>query len=139
MKSLVFPVALILILCSSPVQQSRAQNSDCNQRLLPCMNYMNGTRDPPRSCCDPLKYVIKYEPECLCRMISVRGANQAEQAGINLTNAQQLPGKCGEHIDPLGCILGKPIHTYIHIFIYTHINLYIYIYIFFRFTKFTFS
>lgn len=108
MKLLISVVAVTLILSSSLVQQSSAQNSECMQRLLPCMNYLNGTGNPPRSCCDPLKYLIKSEPECLCQMMSVNGANQAERAGINLTDAQQLPGKCGEHIDPLGCILGSP-------------------------------
>lgn len=101
-----FVIALALIL-SCLVQENNAQDRVCTQLLLPCMDYMNGTgRDPPRSCCDPLRYVIKSEPECLCQMISIQGANRAEQAGINLTDAQQLPGKCGEHINPLGCILG---------------------------------
>ncbi|KAL3503645.1 hypothetical protein ACH5RR_038094 [Cinchona calisaya] len=102
-------IALAIILFfSSRVQESCAQEQSCIQKLQPCMDYLNGNRDPPSSCCEPLKYVIKSEPECLCSMISISGANQAERAGVNITQAQQLPGRCGEHINPLGCILGAP-------------------------------
>ncbi|XP_027127465.1 lipid transfer-like protein VAS [Coffea eugenioides] len=102
-------IALVFILSfSSRVEEIRAQDQSCIQRLQPCMDYLNGNRDPPSSCCDPLKVVIRSEPECLCSMISIRGANQAERAGINITQAQQLPGRCGVHINPLGCILGAP-------------------------------
>ncbi|CAI9088187.1 OLC1v1022446C1 [Oldenlandia corymbosa var. corymbosa] len=90
-----------------PSYSSSPAANNCVQQLQPCLEYLDGNRDPPNSCCDPLRYVIKSEPECLCSMISIRGANQAERAGINLTNAQQLPARCGERINPLGCILGS--------------------------------
>ncbi|KAA8548305.1 hypothetical protein F0562_004734 [Nyssa sinensis] len=85
-----------------------AQDVWCSNQLLPCLNYLNGTSDPPDSCCDPLKMVIKSNPECLCSMISIKGANEAEQAGINVTEAQQLPGRCGQHVNPISCLTGSP-------------------------------
>ncbi|XVF59926.1 hypothetical protein PTKIN_Ptkin08bG0001000 [Pterospermum kingtungense] len=83
-------------------------SSSCLNQLAPCLNYLNGSRDVPDSCCDPLKYVIKSRPECLCSMISNKGSREAEQAGINVTEAQELPGRCGQHVNPLVCLSGSP-------------------------------
>ncbi|CAL8143071.1 unnamed protein product [Prunus armeniaca] len=88
----------ILVLAAQEVDTS------CLNRLAPCLNYLNGTRHPPDNCCDPLKWVIKSNPECLCRMISNRGSNEAEQAGINVNEAQELPGRCGQRVNPLVCL-----------------------------------
>nr|KAJ0226676.1 hypothetical protein LSAT_V11C100034050 [Lactuca sativa] len=52
-------------------------------------------QDPPDSCCDPLKSVIKSNPECLCSIISNQGTKNVEHAGINVTKAQELPARCG--------------------------------------------
>ncbi|KAI4367313.1 hypothetical protein MLD38_023064 [Melastoma candidum] len=86
-----------------------AQDANCVNQLRPCLYYLNGghNNDPPAMCCDPLKAVIKSDPVCLCQMMSNRGASAAEQAGINITEAQTLPGKCGQNIDPLACISGS--------------------------------
>ncbi|TXG54976.1 hypothetical protein EZV62_020232 [Acer yangbiense] len=84
------------------------QDTSCLNQLVPCLNYLNGTKDVPDSCCDPLKSVIKSNPECLCKMISNKGSNRAEQAGINVNEAQQLPGRCGQHVNPIGCLTGSP-------------------------------
>ncbi|GMI86835.1 glycosylphosphatidylinositol-anchored lipid protein transfer 30 [Hibiscus trionum] len=91
-------------------QRQSSSGSSCLNQLAPCLNYLNGddNEDVPDSCCDPLKYVIKSKPECLCRMISNRGSREAERAGINVTQAQQLPGRCGQHVNPLVCIPGSP-------------------------------
>ncbi|KAI8020489.1 Lipid transfer-like protein VAS [Camellia lanceoleosa] len=84
--------------CWAQPQQHQQQDSSitsCVNQLIPCFNYLNlrGSHDdPPDSCCNPLKSVIKSDPECLCSMISIKATNAAQQYGINLTNAQQLPG-----------------------------------------------
>ncbi|XP_052180204.1 non-specific lipid transfer protein GPI-anchored 30-like [Diospyros lotus] len=88
--------------------QETSSSSSCIDRLRPCFRYLNSEGDPPDSCCDPLKWVIKSDPECLCSMISIRGTRQAEQAGINVTQAQQLPGRCGQHVNPISsCLTGS--------------------------------
>lgn len=87
---------------------SSSSSSSCLNELAPCLNYLNGIsgRDVPDSCCDPLKNVIKSKPECLCSMISNKGSREAERAGINVTQAQELPGRCGQHVNPLACVSG---------------------------------
>ncbi|XP_023773159.1 non-specific lipid transfer protein GPI-anchored 30 [Lactuca sativa] len=81
--------------------------SACLNQLIPCLNYLNNQgqgQDPPDSCCDPLKSVIKSNPECLCSMISNQGTKNAENAGINVTKAQELPARCGQRVNPISCI-----------------------------------
>ncbi|XP_030450729.2 non-specific lipid transfer protein GPI-anchored 30 [Syzygium oleosum] len=98
----------VLLLTALLVVEAQAQDTSCLSRLAPCLNYLNGTRDPPSACCDPLKSVISSDPKCLCGLISNQGANQAEQAGINVTEAQELPGRCGQHVNPIACLSGSP-------------------------------
>ncbi|KAL8544642.1 hypothetical protein ACS0TY_005032 [Phlomoides rotata] len=99
-----------LIIFSLLVSQNLAQvqRQDCMNQLQPCLSYLNGKNSPPDSCCRPLVHVIKSMPECLCSLMTIQGANRAEQAGINVTDAQTLPGRCGQHINPLGCVTGTP-------------------------------
>ncbi|XP_022983266.1 lipid transfer-like protein VAS [Cucurbita maxima] len=96
--------AMLLVLASAMAFQARAQDTSCMNRLIPCLNYLNGTRDPPPSCCNPLKSVIDSNPDCLCALISRDGSDRAEQAGIDVSQAQLLPGRCGEHVNPLSCL-----------------------------------
>ncbi|EEF49307.1 lipid binding protein, putative [Ricinus communis] len=100
-------VALVLVVAIL-VQKGNGQDTSCINQLVPCLNYLNGTKDVPDTCCEPLENVIKSDPECLCSMISNEGSDQAEQAGINVTEAQQLPGRCGLHVNPISCITGSP-------------------------------
>ncbi|KAI3409166.1 AAI domain-containing protein [Psidium guajava] len=97
-----------LLLAALLVVDAQAQDTSCLSQLTPCLNYLNGTHDPPSTCCDPLKSVISSDPGCLCGLISNQGANRAEQAGINVTEAQQLPGRCGQHVNPIACLSGSP-------------------------------
>lgn len=101
-----FGVALVVRLFVNNINSSNvlAQDTSCLNVLAPCLNYLNGTRHPPDICCDPLKSVIKSNPKCMCSMISNRGTTKAEQAGINITEAQQLPARCGQHVNPISCL-----------------------------------
>ncbi|KAL6143027.1 hypothetical protein ACLB2K_053726 [Fragaria x ananassa] len=101
-----FGVCLVVLLLffDNPISNVVSQDISCLNKLAPCLNYLNGTRNPPDDCCDPLKSVIKSNPKCLCSMISNRGTTKAEQAGINITEAQQLPGRCGQHVNPIACL-----------------------------------
>ncbi|KDO38346.1 hypothetical protein CISIN_1g046831mg [Citrus sinensis] len=101
-------IALMVLLAMLSVEGTWAQSTYCLNRLAPCLRYLNGSRDVPDSCCDPLKSVIKDNPECLCSMISNKGSRRAEEAGINVAAAQELPGKCGQRVNPLGCLRGSP-------------------------------
>lgn len=97
---------LVVLLFVNNINSSNvlAQDISCLNVLAPCLNYLNGTRHPPDICCDPLKSVIKSNPKCMCSMISNRGTTKAEQAGINITEAQQLPARCGQHVNPISCL-----------------------------------
>ncbi|CAH1417729.1 unnamed protein product [Lactuca virosa] len=37
-------------------------------------------------------------------MISNQGTKNAENAGINVTKAQELPARCGQRVNPISCI-----------------------------------
>lgn len=95
----------VIVVCGLAAE-SEAQNQKCITKLMPCMKYLNGSRDPPSSCCDPLKDVIKNMPECLCEMVSVRGSNEAQKAGIDINQAQMLPARCGQRVNYIGCLQG---------------------------------
>ncbi|KAK7380693.1 hypothetical protein VNO78_33208 [Psophocarpus tetragonolobus] len=97
---------LTLLTCNIP--NGSAQDSSCLGKLSPCLNYLNGTENPPESCCEPLKSVIESDAECICSLASNRGTRQAEEAGINITQAQQLPGRCGQRVNPLSCLTSSP-------------------------------
>ncbi|XP_050383153.1 non-specific lipid transfer protein GPI-anchored 30 [Argentina anserina] len=99
-----FGVSLVVLLFVDNISNVVAQDTSCLAELAPCLNYLNGTRNPPDNCCDPLKSVIKSNPRCLCSMITNRGTTKAEQAGINILEAQQLPGRCGQHVNPISCL-----------------------------------
>lgn len=101
LRALCWIAFLVLLTC---IPRGSAQDSSCLNKLSPCLNYLNGTEDPPDSCCEPLKSVIESDAECLCSLVSNRGTRQAEQAGININEAQQLPGRCGQHVNPLSCL-----------------------------------
>lgn len=96
-------VALLLVVANLGTQTS-GQSVSCLNQLAPCLNYLNGTKEVPQVCCNPLKSVIRNNPECLCRMISNRGSSQAERAGIDVNDAQMLPARCGEHVNPIACL-----------------------------------
>lgn len=97
-------LAVSLLVLGVWVPEGCCQDTSCLNQLVPCLNYLNGTEDVPSSCCDPLQNVIKSDQQCICSMISNQGSNQAEQAGINVTEAQQLPARCGIHVNPLNCL-----------------------------------
>ncbi|KAK4339850.1 hypothetical protein RND71_041312 [Anisodus tanguticus] len=102
-----FMMTMMMIVLFSGVLGQKGKGDSCMNRLSPCMNFMNGAKgDPPESCCNPLKDVIKNMPECLCQMVSVKGSKAAEQAGINVNEAQMLPAKCGQPVNYMGCLKG---------------------------------
>ncbi|KAH9627174.1 hypothetical protein KSS87_018414 [Heliosperma pusillum] len=85
---------------------SSSSSSSCVNSLVPCLNYLNTTRDLPDSCCDPLKEVIKSNQQCLCQLISTQGTFQAQLLGINISQVELLPERCGQRVNPLACLKG---------------------------------
>ncbi|XXG43449.1 hypothetical protein AAC387_Pa01g3484 [Persea americana] len=83
--------------------RSQAQDTTCMTQLIPCLNYLNSTSSRPSSdCCDPLRSVIKSNPQCLCNMISSNTAASGESS-INVTQAMLLPSRCGVSINAATC------------------------------------
>ncbi|KAL2939561.1 Lipid transfer-like protein VAS [Bienertia sinuspersici] len=100
-------LAFLVILATHNLLLSKAQGgSSCVNSLTPCWNYLNSTRDPPDSCCDPLKNVIESNQQCLCQMISTQGSFQAQLLGINISQVETLPERCGQRANPLACLKG---------------------------------
>ncbi|KAE8021249.1 hypothetical protein FH972_007157 [Carpinus fangiana] len=99
---------LAFLALANLVAEGWAQDTSCLNQLAPCLNYLNGTEDPPDSCCDPLKSVINSDPKCLCSLVSNKGSSEAQQAGIDASEAQQLPGRCGQHVNPIACLASSP-------------------------------
>lgn len=105
MKSLT--IAVLLVCTAMAFEGGYGQDRSCINSLIPCLNYLNGTRNPPESCCNPLRSVIRSNSDCLCSLISREGSRRAEQAGIDINDAQQLPARCGEHVNPLSCLTSR--------------------------------
>ncbi|XP_021736126.1 lipid transfer-like protein VAS [Chenopodium quinoa] len=102
---LVFLVVLVILASNIPSLTAQG-GSSCVNSLTPCMNYLNSTRGPPRSCCDPLKEVIQTNQQCLCSMISTQGTFQAQLLGINISQVEMLPERCGLRVNPIACLKG---------------------------------
>lgn len=90
----------LLALCTL-ASVSRAQDSACLNQLVPCLEYTNSKKTPSISCCNPLKYLIKSDPRCLCSMLG--GNPSTWQAWVNMTVAQLLPARCGEKLNAGFC------------------------------------
>lgn len=90
----------LLALCTL-ASMSRAQDSSCLNELVPCLQYINSKNTPSSSCCDPLKSLIRSDPQCLCSMLGSSSATK--QAGVNATQAQLLPARCGEKVTASMC------------------------------------
>ncbi|XP_038901700.1 non-specific lipid transfer protein GPI-anchored 30 [Benincasa hispida] len=97
-------IVLLAVVGCATMGMAQNQDTSCVNRLIPCLNYLNGTGDPPESCCNPLRSIIDSNPDCLCGLISREGSNRAEAAGIDINQAQLLPARCGEHVNPLSCL-----------------------------------
>ncbi|KAK9113313.1 hypothetical protein Syun_020110 [Stephania yunnanensis] len=98
---------MVLVLATLSYKCESQEDMSCVRQLSPCLKYLKGSGEPPSSCCDPLKSMIESNPRCLCSMVSRRGSSAAEQAGINMTAAQELPGRCGQNVNPIACLAGN--------------------------------
>ncbi|XP_068636150.1 non-specific lipid transfer protein GPI-anchored 30 [Aristolochia californica] len=83
------------------VFQSAAQDVSCLNQLVPCLNYLNSSRNPSSDCCDPLRSIIQSNPQCVCS--NLNGNTGAGQNGINVTEVLMLPAKCGLNVNAATC------------------------------------
>ncbi|KAG9455302.1 hypothetical protein H6P81_008206 [Aristolochia fimbriata] len=98
-KSWVFGVCFVAL--AILVSQSRAQDVSCLNQLVPCLNYLNSSRNPSSDCCDPLRSIIQSNPQCLCNNLNSNAGSG--QNGINATEALMLPAKCGLNVNVATC------------------------------------
>ncbi|KAH7685899.1 Plant non-specific lipid-transfer protein/Par allergen protein [Dioscorea alata] len=80
---------------------TKAQDSACLSELVPCLQFINSNKTPSSSCCQPLKSLIKSNPQCLCSLLGNDSATR--QAGVNMTRAQLLPARCGDKVSAASC------------------------------------
>ncbi|KAL4187568.1 hypothetical protein AMTRI_Chr09g39650 [Amborella trichopoda] len=90
-------VSMSLISMAAVTQMAAAQSTSCLNQLLPCLSYLNSTTTPPSTCCEPLKSIINSDPQCLCSML------KSGMSGIDMTQAAQLPSKCGVNVNAATC------------------------------------
>ncbi|XP_057773559.1 non-specific lipid transfer protein GPI-anchored 7-like [Salvia miltiorrhiza] len=89
-------MAALLLLAAGRVAEG--QSSDCAVKLVPCADYLNST-NPSSECCEAIKTVVTTQLPCLCGLIR----NPSALAGINITQALELPKHCGLPSDTSAC------------------------------------
>ncbi|KAK9698706.1 hypothetical protein RND81_08G124900 [Saponaria officinalis] len=86
-------VVLIVVLMSWTTivkGETTPTSQTCIQALIPCQMYLS-SQNPPKICCDPLKMAVESQLSCLCAAFN----NSALAASFNMTQAIELPSKCG--------------------------------------------
>lgn len=91
---------VLLSLCGPARGQDSSGSNDCITALVPCANYLNVTK-PPSSCCSPLVTEYKTNKACLCKLLN--NTDLITQFHINITQAFELPIKCGLNASASGC------------------------------------
>lgn len=100
-STIVAVLTVALVVCAARVAEG--QSSDCASKLVPCAAYLNST-NPSAECCDAMKTVVTTQLPCLCGLIN----NPAALAGINLTQALELPKYCNLPSDTSACNAPAP-------------------------------
>eukprot|EP01018_Ginkgo_biloba_P006064 Gb_16233 [translate_table: standard] len=96
----VFVGMVLVVLCCGGRDANAAEDStSCVSSLTPCAGYLNST-NPPASCCTPLLKAIKTQQQCLCGLLN---SSAIAAFGINLTQALELPQKCGANANANAC------------------------------------
>lgn len=91
---------VLLSLCGPARGQDSSGSNSCITALVPCATYLNATK-PPSSCCSPLVTEYKTNKACLCNLLN--NTDLIKQFNINITQAFELPIKCGLNASASGC------------------------------------
>ena len=86
-KSFMMAVALTAVVAATTAEAQTTVPS-CAQKLIPCLDYINGTTTPPSSCCTPVKEAVTNELTCLCNLYSTPGL--LASFNINVTQSIQF-------------------------------------------------
>ncbi|KAL5186501.1 Lipid transfer-like protein VAS [Glycine soja] len=98
-------LVLSLVLMMSMAEAQSGTSADCAQELIPCLDYLNGTINPPSSCCDPLKRTVQNELACLCNIYFSPGLLQS--VNVTVDQALGLSRRCGVTSDLSSCKNGS--------------------------------
>ncbi|XP_065006972.1 non-specific lipid transfer protein GPI-anchored 7-like isoform X2 [Musa acuminata AAA Group] len=82
----------------------------CVSSLIPCAAYVNSTRSPPATCCDPLRQAVDADLQCLCAVLN----DQSVLKAFNVTTDQafRLAKSCG--VSELSGCSGAPSPSAMH-------------------------
>lgn len=106
---------MAVLTAAAAVETAAAQGSGalppCASKLIPCAEYLNATKAPPPSCCDPLKETVTKEKACLCSIY--KNPAMLQTLGINVTQVMGLPKLCGIDVgkDPSALCKAQPLSS----------------------------
>ncbi|KFK24005.1 hypothetical protein AALP_AAs67745U000400 [Arabis alpina] len=86
-------------------------HSDCSSviyGMMDCLSFLlKGSNDssPTKTCCDGIKTVLDYNPQCLCYAIK---SSEAMGFTLDNTKAFAMPSTCNVNVDP-HCEVATPI------------------------------
>ncbi|XP_056687659.1 non-specific lipid transfer protein GPI-anchored 9-like isoform X2 [Spinacia oleracea] len=93
MKEMMLVLVLATIMLVSTKAQEVPTSMSCIQGLMPCAQFINATNTPPATCCGPLKKAFETQLDCLCSVFE--NPELATASNVNMTQAMELPVKCG--------------------------------------------
>ena len=100
MKSLIVAV-MVVAMISNLVVEGQEDLPVCVANLVSCVEYLNTTTPPPVTCCIPLKEAVTDQLPCLCGIYN--DPSLLISFGINVTQAIQLPVRCGINFSITEC------------------------------------
>uniref|UniRef100_A0A0C9S9Q9 TSA: Wollemia nobilis Ref_Wollemi_Transcript_6958_802 transcribed RNA sequence n=1 Tax=Wollemia nobilis TaxID=56998 RepID=A0A0C9S9Q9_9CONI len=98
-----FSVGMAVAILVVALRVNGADDNSCINAIVPCSAYLNTTTKPPNTCCDPLLKVISTQAECLCNVLN---SSIITQLGINVTQALEVPARCGRNVTTDACANG---------------------------------
>ncbi|KAJ6677560.1 hypothetical protein OIU85_008164 [Salix viminalis] len=93
MASSFMTVMVALVFVSSTATLTKAQDSSCAAKLVPCQPFLATTTTPPDSCCNSIKEAVTNELPCLCKIYNDPILLPA--LGVNVTQVELLSKRCG--------------------------------------------
>ncbi|KAF1868112.1 hypothetical protein Lal_00018628 [Lupinus albus] len=96
-------LAFAVLMCMAVANAPFAEAITCGQvtvNLAQCLNYLRGGGPVPPACCNGIKNILNLarttpDRRAACNCLKTAAANTP---GLNPSNAESLPGKCGVNI-----------------------------------------
>ncbi|KAK7330718.1 hypothetical protein VNO77_24916 [Canavalia gladiata] len=99
------PLMVALVLMTG-FADAQSNVPSCAQQLVPCVNYLTNSTNPPSTCCNPLRQTVANELPCLCNLFNTPGLLQ--NFNISINDALQLSRNCGITSGISSCKTGAP-------------------------------